>query len=145
MPARARPLWLTAAAVMLSAAVVAGADQRDRPAVTGSSARPDVTLVYVGADDCPPCMRWQRGAGASFRASPEFAQLTYREVKSPTLLDVLKDEHWPDDLRAYRDRLGRGAGVPLWLVVVDHEIVAQGFGPTRWSEAILPRLKSLLR
>jgi hypothetical protein len=130
---------------MLSAAVVAGAEQRDRPAVSGASARHDVTLVYVGADDCPPCISWQRGAGASFRASPEFAQLTYREVKSPTLLDVLKDEYWPHDLRAYRDRLDRGAGVPLWLVVVDHEIVEHGFGAARWSEAILPRLKSLLR
>jgi hypothetical protein len=61
------------------------------------------------------------------------------------VLDLLKDRYWPDDLRAYRSRLDRGAGVPLWLVISDHEIVEQTFGESQWESAVLPRLKSLLR
>lgn len=102
-------------------------------------------LVYVGADDCAPCRAWQRDDGAMFRLSPEFARLTYREVKSPILFDILKDKYWPDDLRGYRDRLGRGAGVPMWLVISDREIVEQRFGATQWQAAVLPKIRALLR
>jgi hypothetical protein len=109
------------------------------------SARRDITLLYVGADDCAPCRAWQREDGPTFRSSSEFARVTYREVKSPSILDVLKDEYWPDDLRRYRERIGRGAGVPLWLVVANGEIVEQGFGASHWRSSVLPRIRSLLR
>lgn len=104
-----------------------------------------MTLLYVGAEDCAPCRVWQNGEGTAFRASPEFARLTYREVKSPTLFDVLKDENWPEDLRGYRDRIERGAGVPMWLVITGNDIVGRGFGPSQWRQSILPKLRSLLR
>ncbi len=102
-------------------------------------------LLYVGADDCPPCRAWKRGPGAAFRASPEFSRLIYREVDSPTVLNLLSDQYWPDDLREYRERLGRNAGVPLWLLVADHQVVERGFGESQWREIILPKLRILLR
>lgn len=115
------------------------------PQTPPSSPAREIALIYVGADDCAPCRRWQREAGAAFRSTSEFRRLTYREVKSPTLFELLKDEHWPDDLRHFRDRLGPGAGVPLWLVLADGEIVAQHSGANRWPADVWPQLKSLLR
>ena len=105
----------------------------------------DVMLVYIGADDCAPCRSWQSGDGAVFLASEDFRRITYREVKSPHLHDVLNDENWPDDIRRYRIHLRRSDGVPLWLVVSDHEIVAQRFGETEWRAKVLPTIQSLLR
>ena len=105
----------------------------------------DVMLLYVGAEDCAPCRAWQNGEGAEFLASAEFPRLTYREVKSPHLHDVLKDENWPDEIRIYRDSLRRSDGVPLWLVVADHKIVKQRFGAAEWRASVLPIIKSLLR
>ena len=105
----------------------------------------NLTLVYVGADNCAPCEIWQRNQGAAFRDSPEFHRLAYREVKSPNLLDVLKDKNWPEELRGYRQAIGEGAGVPLWLVIADDQIVMQSSGLTQWQEMVLPKLKSLLR
>ena len=102
-------------------------------------------LVYVGAQDCAPCRIWQSGELTAFAASAEFARLSYREIKTPTLLDVMKDDFWPDDLRVYRDATGPGAGVPLWLVIADDQVVAKGFGATQWNASILPKIKSLLR
>ena len=107
-------------------------------------ARANVTLVYVGAEDCGPCRAWQSTEGKRFLESPEFSHLTYREVKSPTLRDVLNDEHWPEDLRRYRDRLGAGAGVPVWLLISGDEHVEWAFGASQWHAAMLPRLKRLL-
>jgi hypothetical protein len=134
----------SAAAAILARAVVGGLMQEAGTA-RPSTAPHVLTLVYVGADDCAPCRTWQQGAGADFRSSAEFARLSYREVKSPTLLGALKDEYWPDDLRLYRGHLGRGAGVPLWLVIADDHLVEQGSGTSQWYATVLPKLKSLLR
>lgn len=115
-------------------------------AMNGSPASPrDVTLVYVGADDCAPCRKWQREDGALLRTSAEFQRMTYREVKSPTLFSLLKDEYWPEDLRPLRNRLGPGAGAPLWLVVADGEVISRHFGAARWQSDVWPQIKSLLR
>jgi hypothetical protein len=83
--------------------------------------------------------------GEQFLGSAEFGRLNYREVKSPTVRDALDDRYWPEDLRIHRDRLGRGAGVPLWLVISGEEVVERGFGASQWHGAVLPRIKSLVR
>jgi len=135
---------LAGVAMLASTIAVIGTNRLDR-----SPRQPakwhDVTLLYVGAEDCAPCRSWHRGAGEAFRSSPEFHRVSYRQVKSPTVLDLLKDQYWPDDLREYRSRLDRGAGVPLWLVISEHEIVEQAFGESQWESTVLPKLKSLLR
>lgn len=133
-----------AAMALLMAIVVAGAS-RWGTLTSAPTTRGAITLVYVGADDCAPCRAWQLTEGKQFRASAEFAHLIYREVKSPTLREILDDEHWPDDLRGFRDRLGRGVGVPLWLVILGDEIVERGFGASQWQAAVLPRVRSLVR
>ena len=104
-----------------------------------------LTLVYVGAENCAPCDIWQRSQGTAFHDSTEFHRLAYREVKSPNLFDVLKDNNWPEELRGYRQAIGEGAGVPLWLVIADDQIVMQSSGLTQWQEMVLPKIKSLLR
>jgi hypothetical protein len=126
------------AAVLALLAVTAAWDAR--PA---RSLRP--TLLYVGAADCAPCRSWQAGDGADFLSSPEFARVSYRAVTSPTLRGLLDDENWPADLRVYRDRLGREAGVPLWMLVGEGEVLARGFGASQWRSLILPRIKALMR
>jgi hypothetical protein len=104
-----------------------------------------VTLLYVGASDCAPCRKWQQGDGTRFLQSADFAHLTYREVKSPSLLDVLNDENWPEDLRKYRERLGRGSAVPLWLLIRGDDVVAEGIGESQWRDTILPRIRAVAR
>lgn len=103
-----------------------------------------ILVLYVGAEDCAPCRAWQAGDGAAFRDSADFARLTYREVKSPHLATVLNDENWPDDLRSYRSRLGRGDGVPLWLVATGQEVVQQQSGTSQWRATVLPTIAWLL-
>ena len=102
-------------------------------------------LLYVGAEDCAPCRIWRNGEGAAFLASVESARVTYREVKSPHLEDVLKDENWPKDIRPFRDGISRIDGVPLWVVVTDDKVVEHQFGVTAWNERVLPKIRSYLR
>jgi len=107
--------------------------------------RPTITLLYVGAEDCAPCRAWRKGDGAAFRASAEFERITYREVSSPHLEDVLDDASWPEDIRYYRGRIRRSDGVPLWLVIAGHAVVEQQFGTAAWQQRILPTVRSYLR
>jgi hypothetical protein len=100
-----------------------------------------MTLVYVGADDCPPCKTWQRGDGDLFRHSALYDRLVYREVRSAALYDILNDEFWPNDLRDLRDDLGPGTGIPLFIVTVDHHVILRGYGLTEWRTKILPALR----
>ncbi len=132
------------AAVLAIAAIAAIAAAARGGRTTQPVRRPEVMLLYVGAEDCAPCRAWQKHDRAAFLASAEFAHLTYREVKSRHLEDVLKDENWPEDLRGYRNSLRRSDGVPLWLVVADRKIVEQRFGATEWRESVLPKIRSLL-
>ena len=139
-------LWrmalLPAAIISLSAIAIVGTNRLKQ---ISPANRHDVTLLYVGAEDCAPCRSWRRGAGAAFRSSPEFLRISYREVESPTVLSLLKDEYWPDDLREYRGRLDSGIGVPLWFVISNHQIVEQAFGESQWRSLVLPKVKSLLQ
>src|SRR5262245_49215746 len=90
---RARVIWLwlggLAAAATTVAALLLGH-------ASPSARATDLTLVYVGAEDCAPCRAWQNGDGATFRQSDEFTRITYVEVKALHLHDVLKDENWPE-------------------------------------------------
>jgi hypothetical protein len=138
---RAWMAWLYLGGFAATAAVVAAlpVSQVSRPALAA-----DITLIYVGADDCAPCRVWQNGDGAAFRQSSDFARISYIEVKSPRLHDVLKDENWPAEIRAYRGLLKRSDGVPLWLVLSNTEVIEQRFGPAAWRANILPAIKSAL-
>lgn len=105
----------------------------------------NITLLYVGADDCAPCRTWRSGDGAAFLASAEFAGITYREVRSAHLDDVLSDANWPEDIRDYRSGIQRSDGVPLWLVIAEGSVVARQFGTTAWRKSVLPTLRSYSR
>ncbi|WP_424594069.1 hypothetical protein [Bradyrhizobium sp.] len=129
--------------MVVAVAAVAIAAWRQRPG--RPAAAPNIMLLYVGAEDCAPCRAWKSGEGTAFFASQDFARITYREVKSPHLQDVLNDENWPDEIRIYRKRLQRSDGVPLWLVISDDEIVEKQYGAAQWRANILPRIKSFLR
>jgi hypothetical protein len=103
-----------------------------------------VAVIYVGAEDCAPCRIWRRDRFPTFAGSPEFKRLSYREVTSPRLFDLLNDEHWPDDLRRYREILDRTSGVPLWFIVADDKVVLTVRGLREWSELAIPKIRSML-
>jgi hypothetical protein len=138
-----RPLLATAGLLML--ALLAGDVAGLRAADAVSPSRRAVMLVYVGAEDCAPCRTWRRGEWPVFRDSPAFDALAYREVVSPSLLDALKDEVWPMDLRRLRAGIPPGSGVPLWIVLADDTEVLRASGISQWKTDVLPTIWRLVR
>src|SRR5690606_6938658 len=68
------------ATVAVLGALVLGAG-RCAPQRPVEKARADVTLVYVGAEDCTPCRAWQATERRRFLGSALASRLTYREVR----------------------------------------------------------------
>lgn len=149
MPSTPSRKWRNRIVVAAATTAVVAATLFGAHAFFGRSAgireAPQVLLIYVGADDCAPCRTWHRRHEPDLRSSLEFSRLDYREVRSPTLLDVLKDDYWPEPIRDYRALLGNGAGVPFWFVVVDGRLAVTAGGISQWNAKILPTIKSLLR
>jgi hypothetical protein len=137
----AQLVWLCLGLVAAAAAIAAATLAAKAPPPRAS----DLLLIYVGAEDCAPCRAWQNGDGAEFRKSSEFARIGYREVKSPRLYDLLEDEHWPEEIRAWRSRLKRSDGVPLWLIVSGNDVLVQRHGLAAWQASVMPTLRSHLR
>jgi len=98
--------------------------------------------LLKGAADCAPCRTWYREQWPKFRASTQFEYVEYRAVESPSVLDVLKDEQWPGDLRPYRNEVEAGAGIPMWLLISENAVILKAYG--QCNEVVLPAIERLI-
>ena len=103
----------------------------------------DLTVVYVGGWDCPPCTQWKNTKKARWLASPEFHKVTWVEVESPKLKEAYQARFWPDDLKPVLDQLPRKSGTPRFLIVKEGKIVSNEFGGGKWTTTMAD-LKKLL-
>ena len=69
-------------------------------AIEPARAASDLTVIYVGGRDCPPCTQWKNTQKARWLASPEYKKVTWVEVESPNLREAYKERYWPADLQA---------------------------------------------
>ena len=107
------------------------------------AASSDLTVIYVGGGDCPPCTQWKNTQKARWLASPEYRKVTWVEVESPKLKDAYKERYWPAELRPVLAELPRKTGTPRFLIVRDGKVVSNEFGTGRWA-ATLADLKQQL-
>ena len=103
----------------------------------------DLTVIYVGGWDCPPCTQWKNTRKAGWLASPEFHKVTWVEVESPKLKEAYQARFWPDDLKPVLDQLPRKSGTPRFLIVKDGKVVSNAFGTGQWAKTMAD-LKKLL-
>ena len=86
---------------------------------TAASAASDLTVIYVGGWDCPPCTQWKNTQKLRWLRSPEFHRVTWVEVESPRLKEAYQERYWPADLRPVLAQLPRKSGTPRFLIVRD--------------------------
>jgi hypothetical protein len=107
------------------------------------AASPDLTVIYVGGWDCPPCTQWKNTQKARWLASPDYKKVIWVEVESPHLKDAYKERYWPAELRPVLAELPRKTGTPRFLIVRDGKVLSNEFGTGRWT-AIMADLKKQL-
>lgn len=113
---------------------LAGDAQPSRPAA-GEGA---LLLVYLGAEDCAPCLVWRREHRPGFLRANNPERLRYREVIAPRTAQALDERTWPVDLLPFRARAAAERGLPLWLVIRGDRILATAGGLSSWRTRVLP-------
>lgn len=90
------------------------------------AAQPDIHLIWMGGDDCPPCKAWRTTELPQLLAAPEFKGVRFsyvsKTIRSPVPpLDALPPEVRP--LKAALDRASGGrTGSPQAALVVNGKI-----------------------
>jgi hypothetical protein len=103
----------------------------------------DLTVIYVGGWDCPPCTQWKNTQKLRWLRSPEFHRVTWIEVESPRLKEAYQERYWPAELRPVLAQLPRKSGTPRFLIVSDGKVLSNEFGSGRWA-ATMADLRKLL-
>lgn len=124
------PLSLT-----LSGCMADGPDAAARPAAPPLDPSKPVTLVYVGARNCPYCVSWEASAEPRFVESALAARINYRRVIYRDLRNMSSRDIWPKEVAWLRDAPGYRNFTPQWYLLKDGRIlhIARGVGKS-WDD-----------
>lgn len=110
-----------------------------------------IWLLYVGAEDCLPCRRFEARVGSDGKGlrelAPEVAEATFVKASLRSYHDPLVPGALPAEL-AWLVAPGangklpiRKRGTPFFAAVVDHGVVAQGHGVTALESLVVPEIQ----
>ena len=90
-----------------------------------SAASDAITVIYLGAKDCPNCRAFDLHHKADFERRVAAKGMTFREFKVDSVRDIGQASAWPPDLRWLLDRLPNEGGTPWFFVVQGHRLIKQ--------------------
>ena len=102
-----------------------------------ASAGPDVQVIYIGGQDCPPCQRWRANAHPRWLASSEFQKVSYFEIEPIHLREAYDERNWPRALRPVLAQVPRKSGTPRFLIVQEGRIVSNHLGTSAWGNTMV--------
>lgn len=87
---------------------------------------PSVHFVWMGGDDCPPCVEWRNTELPKLRASPEFAKIKFSYVRKVIKSPVPPRFFLPDEVKPYKDQLDEASsgrhGSPQAALLVNGQV-----------------------
>jgi hypothetical protein len=100
---------------------------------------PQIHFIWMGGNDCPPCVRWRREELPRLQASPEYRHMRFSYVNKLIGSAVPPRLFLPDEVVPYKDQLdeasSRRIGSPQAALVVNGVVHDYFFG-TRTAEQI---------
>jgi hypothetical protein len=104
--------------------------------LTPAVAQTPLTVIYVGGEDCPPCLSWKNKYKARWLASPEFRKVQWIEVEPASLKQAYQARFWEGELKPIFDQLPRKSGTPRFLVVQNGRIIDNQLGGGSWPHVL---------
>jgi hypothetical protein len=83
-----------------------------------------LTVVYLGAEDCPACQRFEAWEEAAFRQKLASRGIRFREFHVGSHRYIKDLNGWPSDLIWIHDQLGSKAGTPWFFLIQGRQIVS---------------------
>lgn len=94
--------------------------------------RPDIHIVYMGGNDCPPCVVWRREELPKLRQSAAFATARFSYVVKAIRSPVPARAFLPAEVKPLKEQLDRAsggnAGSSQTAIVVNGEVYDYYFG-----------------
>ena len=92
----------------------------------GAQNAPVIQFVWMGGNDCPPCVSWRKDQLPLLQNSKEFAGVTFSYVTKSIRSPVPSSMFLPTDVKPFKDKLdyassGR-AGSPQAALIVNGEV-----------------------
>jgi hypothetical protein len=112
------------------------------PALAQPSAvqAPEVHLIWMGGNDCPPCKVWRGIELPKLQASPEFQRVRYSYVTKTIAAPVPPKFFLPEEVRPYKELLdiagAGGAGSPQAAVIVNGQVFDYFWGVRSADEIV---------
>jgi hypothetical protein len=104
-----------------------------------ASGPPAIHFIWMGGNDCPPCVMWRRTELPKLQASPEFKTIRFTYVSKVIRSPVPPRLFLPSEVEVYKDLLdeasGGRTGSPQAALMVNGVVHDYFFG-TRTAEEI---------
>ncbi len=137
------------------------ADGKEFPArlmLTGNDSRPveqemrvkQLTLIYIGADNCGTCKRWEqtrsskpRESKYAFLDTPEAKAVTFRQLGAANYMNTSYDQLWPEDIRWVRTKTYAASGTPRFILIADDKVMLNTRAGSLETQ-IMPKIRELM-
>ncbi|HEV7445018.1 MAG TPA: hypothetical protein VGO18_20650, partial [Steroidobacteraceae bacterium] len=91
-----------------------------------------ILIVYMGGNDCPPCVAWRANDLPRLKATQAFQSVTFSYVQKTIQSPVPPAMFLPSDVKPYKNQLdaaggGRGGSAQV-AILVDGELFDYYFG-----------------
>jgi hypothetical protein len=107
-----------------------------------------VHIVFMGGDDCPPCVVWIKQELPKLQASPEFAGVRFSYVDKTVKSAVPELSKLPDEVKPFKavlDKANAGqTGSPQTALMIDGAVYDYYLGdrPAKKIEAMLYAIRT---
>lgn len=86
----------------------------------------DIHVIYMGGDDCPPCVAWRANELPRLKQAQVFPTVRFSQVAKSIRSAVPPSWMLPDDVKPYKDQLdragGRNIGSPQTAILVNGRV-----------------------
>lgn len=93
---------------------------------------PVIHFIWMGGNDCPPCMYWRANELPKLEAMEEFKKIRFSYIAKTIYSPVPSSMFLPDEVKPYKDALdaanGGRTGSPQWAVLVNGQVIDYQWG-----------------
>jgi hypothetical protein len=89
-----------------------------------TQAHSQLTVVYLGAEDCPACQRFEAYEEAAFKQKVAEHGMQFREFHVGSHRYIKDLNGWPSDLIWLHDQLGSKAGTPWFFLIQGRNVIS---------------------
>ena len=112
-----------------------------------SYAEPEIHLIHMGGNDCPPCVAWRGIELPKLEKSPVFEKIKFSYITKTIKSSVPSEFFLPDEVKPLKDKLDRASGgvvgSPQEVIIVNGNVYDYWFG-AKSAEDLELRISAIL-